>query len=122
MIPAIEVTSYRNKELLVVQVPHLAGPCFFKREGEENGVYVRFGSTNRKADRETIKALRLFASNKSFDELPSTKGLINEEYMKKMFKNINKSPTKKQYQMLGIYSESFWENDAIYRRPAPLQQ
>lgn len=107
MIPSIEVTSYRNKELLVIRVPHVVGPYYLKQDGEENGVYIRLGSTNRKADQGTVKALRLFASNTSFDELPSTKGSINEEYMKKIFHSINKNPTKKQYQSLGIYSDHF---------------
>lgn len=109
MIASIEITFYRNKELLVIRVPHLAGPYYLRQDGEEHGTYIRLGSTNRKADLETIKKLRLLASNISFDELPSLKGSIDESYLKETFQSINKSPTKKQYQMLGIYSDHFGE-------------
>jgi ATP-dependent DNA helicase RecG len=108
MIASIEIASYRNKELLVIRIPHVAGPYYLKKEGEEQGIYIRLGSTNRKADPETIKTLRLFASNISFDELPS-KGTIDEAYLKETFQRVNKSPTKKQCEMLGIYSDHFGE-------------
>jgi len=39
-----------------------------KREGLEGGVYVRVGSTNRRADRELIEELRRFARGEAFDE------------------------------------------------------
>ena len=109
MIASIEITSYRGKELLVIRIPHVAGPYYLKQDGEEHGTYIRLGSTNRKADSETIKTLRLFASNISFDELPSLKGSIDEHYLNKTFQSINKFPTKKQCQMLGIYSDRFGE-------------
>ena len=109
MIAAIEITSYRDRELLVIRVPHLAGPYYMKQDGEEGGTFVRLGSTNRRADPETIKTLRLFASNTTFDELPSLKGSIDDIYMKNTFQGLNKSPTKTQYQMLGIYSDHFGE-------------
>jgi len=109
MIASIEITTFRNKELLIIRVPHLAGPYFIKQEGEERGTYIRLGSTNRKADIETIKNLKLLASNTSFDELPSLKGDIDESYLREIFKDINKSPTRKHCQMLGIYSNKFGE-------------
>lgn len=109
MIASIEMTSYRNKELLVIRIPHLAGPYFLKQDGEVHGTYIRLGSTNRKADSETIKTLRLFASNISFDELPSLRGSIDDLYLKETFQSINKAPTRKQCQTLGIYSDHFGE-------------
>lgn len=107
MIADIEVTSYRNKELLVVRVPHLVGPYFLKTEGKEKGVYIRFGSTSRQADAEILHTLHLLASNKTFDELPYPKGKIDDNYLKEQFKQVNKIPTKKQCQMLGIYTDHF---------------
>lgn len=93
----------------MIRIPHLAGPYYHKQDGEEHGTYIRLGSTNRRADSETIKTLRLFASNISFDELPSLKGSINANYLNEIFQSISKSPTKKQCQMLGIYSDHFGE-------------
>lgn len=107
MIASIEITSYQNKELLVIQIPHLAGPYYLKQQGEELGTYIRLGSTNRKADPETLQSLRLLSSNISFDQLPSSKGTIDQDYLKQVFQTIGKSPNKKQCEMLGIYSDRF---------------
>lgn len=43
-------------------------PHWIKKEGPEEGVYVRLGSTNRKADRELIAELKRGVEGKSFDE------------------------------------------------------
>lgn len=107
IIPSMEITSYRNREILILRIPHLAGPYYLKKEGKETGVYIRIGSTNRRADPETLHSLSLFASNKTFDELASTKGSINENYIKLAFERVNKSPNKKQCSMLGIYTDHF---------------
>jgi len=110
LIPDIEISSFRNREFIIIRVPHIAaGPCYLKQEGPEKGVYVRFGSTNRQADQETLSTLRLIASNKTFDELPSSKGHINENHLYLAFKRINKHPTLKQCQALGVYTDHFGE-------------
>ena len=43
-------------------------PHFLRREGPERGVYVRVGSTNRRADRELVEELRRLARGESYDE------------------------------------------------------
>jgi predicted HTH transcriptional regulator len=50
--------------------PSQARPHHLKREGLDGGVYVRVGSTNRRADRELIEELRRFARGEGFDEQP----------------------------------------------------
>lgn len=104
LIPDIEIHSFRNKELLVLNIPHVAGPYYIKSEGSEKGVYVRFGSTNRKADSETISSLKLFATNKTYDELPCPKGVLDQSQIQTAFGWVNKYPTEKTCEMLGIYS------------------
>ena len=104
LIPDIEIRSFRNKELLVLNIPHVAGPYYIKSEGPEKGVYVRFGSTNRKADSETISSLKLFATNKTYDELPCPKGSLDQPQIQTAFGWVNKHPTEKTCEMLGIYS------------------
>ena len=71
LVPDIEMITVKGKTLLVVEV-FLSGsrPHWLKAEGPENGVYVRLGSTNRKADRELIGELRRSSEGVSFDELP----------------------------------------------------
>jgi ATP-dependent DNA helicase RecG len=52
----------RRNHVLAVQVhPSSGRPHYLKSAGLGGGVYVRVGSTNRRADRELIDELRRFA-------------------------------------------------------------
>jgi predicted HTH transcriptional regulator len=63
--------TVEGKTLLGVEVyPSGSRPHWVKSEGHLDGVYVRLGSTNRKADRELIAELQRSASGVSFDEMP----------------------------------------------------
>lgn len=104
LVPDIEIHSYRNKEIIILNVPHAAGPYYLKSEGLERGCYVRFGSTNRKADSETLSSLRLFAANRTYDELPQIKGKINWALVGEAFEWVKKRPSEKTCEMLGIIS------------------
>ena len=89
ILPDIDIQTVKNRELLVIMVPHTAGPFFLKGKGEEEGVYVRFGSTNRKADGELLLSLRLVARNRTFDESPQPGGRIDEPTVEKTFKELD---------------------------------
>lgn len=104
LVPDIEIHTYRNKEIVILNVPHAAGPYYLKSEGIENGTYVRFGSTNRKADIEMLSALKLFATNRTYDELPQIKGKIDYTLINSAFEWVNKRPSEKTCEMLGIFS------------------
>lgn len=61
----------RRGQVLAVQVhPSPGRPHYLEREGLGGGVYVRVGSTNRRADRELVEELRRFARGEAFDEQP----------------------------------------------------
>jgi len=79
IIPDIEIHTHRDRELVIIRVPHAAGPFYLKTEGEKQGVYIRFGSTNRIADDEMLSSLKLFSENRSYDELPSPKGVLDKK-------------------------------------------
>nr|QNO49713.1 hypothetical protein BFOKDAJI_00014 [Methanosarcinales archaeon ANME-2c ERB4]QNO49741.1 hypothetical protein BFOKDAJI_00043 [Methanosarcinales archaeon ANME-2c ERB4] len=69
LVPNVELISLEDKTLLRVEVyPSGSRPHWLRKEGPEEGVYVRLGSTNRKADRELIAELKRGAEGKSFDE------------------------------------------------------
>ncbi len=71
LLPEIEILRWRRTQVLAVQVhPSANRPHYLKREGPDGGVYVRVGSTNRRADRELIEELRRFARGETFDEQP----------------------------------------------------
>jgi len=56
--------------LIVVTVPHAVGPFYVRSEGAEAGVYIRLGSTNRRAGPELLAELQRLARNTFFDEQP----------------------------------------------------
>jgi len=105
LIPDIQIMSIRSKELLVIQVPHMAGPFYLKSVGIENGTYIRLGSTNRVADGETILSLQMLSKNILFDELPClgarADDLDHEIIATWMAPNFTKF-AKKNYESLGI--------------------
>jgi len=71
ILPELEILPWRRTQVLAVQVyPSPGRPHHLKREGLDGGVYVRVGSTNRRADRELVEELRRFARGESFDEQP----------------------------------------------------
>jgi predicted HTH transcriptional regulator len=67
----VELIALQDKTLLSVEVyPSGSRPHWLKREGPLEGVYVRLGSTNRKADRSLIEELERTAQGITFDETP----------------------------------------------------
>jgi ATP-dependent DNA helicase RecG len=105
IIPDIQIMSIRTKELLIIQVPHMAGPFYLKSVGIERGTYVRLGSTNRVADSETILSLQMLSKNILFDELPClgarADDLDHEIIATWMAPKFTKF-AKKNYESLGI--------------------
>ncbi len=70
-MPDIEILSWRRTQVLAVQVhPSPSRPHYLSRQGPAEGVYVRVGSTNRRADAELIDELKRFARGEGFDEQP----------------------------------------------------
>lgn len=71
LVPEIEILTWRRMQVLAVQVyPSPNRPHYLKREGPEGGVYLRVGSTNRRADRELVNELRRSARGETYDEQP----------------------------------------------------
>ena len=69
LLPEIYAASYGEHELLVVEVAHYPAPFHLRAAGPEQGVYVRLGSTSRRADAEMLGELRRQAAGESFDLL-----------------------------------------------------
>jgi ATP-dependent DNA helicase RecG len=69
LVPELEILPWRNTHVLAVQVyPSSSRPHFLKKQGSEDGVLVRVGSTNRRADRELIEELRRVVRGEAYDE------------------------------------------------------
>lgn len=108
LIPDIEIVNHKNKELLVINVPYLVGPYYYKTAGLEKGIFIRLGSTNRIADKETISYLHRLAKQISFDEMPCVGASLNEldddlilEILHPYYKNI----AKNHYKSIGLVAE-----------------
>ncbi len=108
IMPDIEIQTIRDKEIILLHVYHAVGPYYLKSGGPGKGVYIRLGSTSRIADVETVHRLRLFAKNRSPDEIPHLQGkkssldwiAIEEE-----FKKVDKTVSDHKAQLLGLLTE-----------------
>ncbi len=94
--PTIQLTSWRQRDLIVVQVPYAIGPYYLTSKGVERGTFIRFGSTNRIADRSTIEAISRLQLHQFYDELPchqATKEDINYQLGREIFSKVSKKIT-----------------------------
>ena len=70
VMPDIEVLPWRDRHVLAAEVfPSPRRPHRVRAEGR-NGVYVRVGSTNRRADPALVDEMRRFVSRQAYDEEP----------------------------------------------------
>lgn len=105
LMPDIQIYAYKNKELIVIQVPHATGPYYLKSAGIEKGTYVRLGSTNRAADQERIQSLKNFARNIIYDEQPyitKSKEDLDWDAIQNLFKEAHKTISTQNAENMGI--------------------
>src|SRR5690625_2327548 len=58
LVPNVEIMTHEGKSLLLVETfPSSSRPHYLKNEGDEKGVYVRLGSSNRQASPELVAEL-----------------------------------------------------------------
>lgn len=91
--PDIHVVSWRNKEFLLIQVPHSVGPYYAKAKGLKKGTYIRLGSTNRLADAAILAELERLGENECFDEMPTIGCSIQDldlDVIRACFKKVGK--------------------------------
>ncbi len=91
--PDIQVMSWRNKEFLLIQVPHSIGPYYLKSKGLKKGTYIRLGSTNRLADAAVLAELERLGENACFDEMQAPDCSIKDldlEAIQTCFKKVGK--------------------------------
>lgn len=108
LMPDIEIQTYRNKELIIINVPHATGPYYLKSAGLEKGTYIRLRSTNRIVDEETLETLKNFAKNVYFDELPHLQGKTSDldwNVINELFSRVNKKITDKNAYNLGLLTQ-----------------
>ena len=70
LLPDIETVTLDGAGLLIARVARWPGPFYLKAEGPAAGIYVRLGSTNRRAGPEIVADLERAARHLAFDQLP----------------------------------------------------
>lgn len=107
LVPNIEIQTFREKEIILVNIPHMAGPYYLKSAGHEKGVFVRLGSTNRIADSNMLQNMRLQARNLTFDESPviHEKAELDWDAIKQAFKKVRKKITPEHAKIVGLIKE-----------------
>jgi hypothetical protein len=71
LVPSMEVLPWRKTQVLAVEIyPSPNRPHYLNRFGPAAGVFVRVGSTNRRADSSLIEEMRRYNQFSSFDEQP----------------------------------------------------
>ncbi len=105
IFPTLQLYTYRGKDILIITVPHSFGPYHLKGQSPEESTFIRLGSTNRIADKETLTEIRQLKEQKYFDELPNvhaTLEMLDLTLAKKLFAKVKKKFTEKTAQSLGI--------------------
>ncbi|WP_322762015.1 helix-turn-helix domain-containing protein [Frankia sp. Cr2] len=71
LVPEIEIIPWRGTHVVAVEVfPSPIRPHYLASTGLDAGVYVRVGSTNRRADPDLVEELRRYARGEAYDEQP----------------------------------------------------
>ena len=125
MTPDIDLVSHAGKTLLLVRVPHWRGPFYLRSEGPEDGVYVRLGSTNRRAGPELLAELQRSLSGLSFDQMPCadlSADDLDPERIRRYFAAIGRQVSQEHLESLGVLvAQAGRPADAIPRRPDPFR-
>jgi len=114
LTPNIQVSTWRGKDCLIIQVPHALGPFFSKSKGETDGTFIRLGSTNRLADMIMIENIRRLKQHLYYDEIPFTEGeekdldfKLAEELLSAGSKKFSLKNAK-NFQLLVKHQEKFY--------------
>ncbi len=105
LLPDIDVVRVGGREVLVVRVARWPGPFFLRKLGEIKGVYVRLGSSNRRADDAMREELERASRRLAFDELPCIGAEITDldvAAIKKTFSAVGRRIDDAELETLGI--------------------
>lgn len=105
LLPDVDLVTAFGVDLLVVRVAYWPGPFYLKKLGPEEGVLVRLGSTNRRADAKTLAELRATSSRLVFDQLPCTGTTLDDldlDAARKAFAAVGRELDDAKLQSLGL--------------------
>lgn len=108
LVPSFQLSSWRHRDVLIVTIPHSPMPYFLKSKGEQEGAFIRFGSTNRPADAHILAEIKRLKDHTTFDQLPDCKRTSEDldfDLAKRLFEHIGKSFTKGTAKSLDLLVE-----------------
>lgn len=70
LIPEITAQEANGKTIVSVQIDHSPGPFYISEKGEEKGIFIRVGNSNRVAGPEVIEEIKRSNHYSSFDKAP----------------------------------------------------
>ena len=107
LLPDIELATYQEKDVLVVRIARSGGPFHLTADGPENGVFIRVGSTSRRADATAIAELRRSIANVSYDQEPSpgSRSSLDDARLDKALREHNIPRTDAKLITLGVLAE-----------------
>jgi ATP-dependent DNA helicase RecG len=108
ILPNFQFISWREKDVLIITVPHNLGPFYLKDKGENAGVYVRLGSTNRVADAAMIAEIKRLKEHRSFDQLPELRSELDDldlDLANHLFSFVGKTCTKSNARSLELVAD-----------------
>jgi predicted HTH transcriptional regulator len=79
LVPAIDLATVAGVTVLVVEVPlSTRRPHYMKAQGIDGGVYVRLGSTTRRADPALVAELERTARGIAFEDMPEPRASLDD--------------------------------------------
>ncbi len=105
ILPEIEVVTVNGKDLVVIRVSRWRGPFYLKQEGPEKGVYIRLGSTSRRAQGNLLNELQRDLGNIIYDQQPLPEvgeKSLDQTYLKSCFKKVGRRITHSNMKTLKI--------------------
>lgn len=115
IIPDIYIENVEGKTILIVEV--YRGnilPYYLKQDGKNDGVYIRIGATNRKADQESILELERQRMNLGYDQVTDKSFRLidlDTTEIKEQFTRVDKKLNKLSLKNLRLAIE---ENGEVY--------
>lgn len=120
LIPTMHKYTWRERDVLIIQVSHHFGPYYIKADGIEHSVYMRLGSTNRVADHHTILEIQQHREHKPFDEQLNLQCPLSEiqfDVAQSLFEKVSKKYTLQTGLSLGLIvpwqGKTFPSNGAV---------
>ena len=108
LVPEISVSTFEGKSIIALQIEHSPGPHYLSDKGEEKGVYIRVGNSNRLAGPEVINEIKRANSYASFDKTPcesTSESDLDKDRIKSIYANRGRDIDTSKLISLGILTK-----------------